>query len=144
MSNISQSLKLFLNLNVVQVIMAKRFDSKLSSHGISLNDFMILYHIGEAPEEKLRRTDLAEKIGLTASGITRMLLPLEKLGLVRREANSRDARVSYVKLAPGGKRILNDAIVTAEATAEQILNAPKTKKLDEIFRLLVELGGTVN
>ena len=144
MSNISQSLKLFLNLNVVQVIVAKRFDSKLSSHGISLNDFMILYHIGEAPEEKLRRTDLAEKIGLTASGITRMLLPLEKLGLVRREANSRDARVSYVKLAPAGKRILNDAIVTAEATAEQILNASKTKKLDEIFKLLVELGGTVN
>ena len=144
MSNISQSLKLFLNLNVVQVIMAKRFDSKLSSHGISLNDFMILYHIGEAPEEKLRRTDLAEKIGLTASGITRMLLPLEKLGLIRREANSRDARVSYVKLAPAGKRILNDAIVTAEATAEQILNAPKTKKLDEIFRIMVELGGTVN
>ena len=144
MSNISQSLKFFLNLNVVQVIMAKKFDSRLSSHGVSLNDFMILYHIAEAPEEKLRRTDLAEKIGLTASGITRMLLPLEKLGLVRREANSRDARVSYVKLAPAGKRILNDAIATAEATTEQILNASKTKKLDEIFKLLIDLGGTVN
>ena len=144
MSNITPPLKFFLNLNIVQVIMAKRFDSKLSSHGISLNDFMILYHIGEAPEEKLRRTDLAEKIGLTASGITRMLLPLEKLGLVRREANSRDARVSYVKLAPAGKRILNDAIVTAEATAEQILNPSRTKKLDEIFKLMIELGGTVN
>ena len=143
MSNISQSLKFFLNLNTVQLITAKRFDSKLSSHGISLNDFMILYHVGEAPDEKLRRTDLAEKIGLTASGITRMLSPLEKLGLVRREANSRDARVSYVKLAPAGKRILNEAIATAEAATEQILNLTKTKKLDDIARFLVELGGTI-
>ena len=143
MSTISQSLKFFFNLNIVQVITAKRFDSKLNSHGISLNDFMILYHIGEAPDEKLRRTDLAEKIGLTASGITRMLSPLEKLGLVRREANSRDARVSYVKLAPAGKRILNDAIATAEATAEQILNATRNKKLDDFSKTLLDLGGTV-
>lgn len=143
MSKITQSLKFFLNLNSVQIIIAKRFDSKLSGHGISLNDFMILYHIGEAPDEKLRRTDLAEKIGLTASGITRMLSPLEKLGLIRREANSRDARVSYVKLAPAGKRILNESITTAEGMAEQILNMTKTKKLDDISRILIELGGTI-
>ena len=143
MSSISQSLKFFLNLNTVQVLTAKRFDSKLSSHGISLNDFMILYHVGEAPDEKLRRTDLAEKIGLTASGITRMLSPLEKLGLVRREANSRDARVSYVKLAPAGKRILNEAIATAETATEQILSLTKTKKLDDIARFLIELGGII-
>lgn len=143
MSNISQSLKFFLNLNTVQLITAKRFDSKLNSHGISLNDFMILYHVGEAPDEKLRRTDLAEKIGLTASGITRILTPLEKLGLVRKEANSRDARVSYVKLAPAGKRILNEAITTAESTTEQILNLTRTKKLDDMARFLIELGGTI-
>ena len=143
MSSISQSLKFFLNLNTVQVLTAKRFDSKLSSHGISLNDFMILYHVGEATDEKLRRIDLAEKIGLTASGITRMLMPLEKLGLVRKEANSRDARVSYVKLAPAGKRILNEAIATAEATTEQILNSTKNRKVDDLSKILIELGGTI-
>lgn len=144
MSGISQSLKFFLNLSTVQIITAKRFDAKLSSHGISMNDFMILYHIGETKDEKLRRTDLAEKIGLTASGITRMLLPLEKLGLVRREANSRDARVSYVKLAPAGKRILNEAIATAEAASEQILSPVKNKKLDDFSKVLVDLGGMVD
>ena len=143
MSRISQSLKFFLNLNTVQVIIAKRFDLKLNSHGIGLNDFMILYHLGEAQDEKLRRTDLAEKIGLTASGVTRILSPLEKLGLVRKEANSRDARVSYVKLSPAGKRILNDAVATAEATTEQILAATKNKKMDDLVKIVIELGGTV-
>lgn len=139
----SPSLKLFLNLNVVQSIIAKRFDAKLSSHGLSLNDFLILSHVSTAPEEKLRRTDLAEKMGLTASGITRMLTPLERMGFVRREANSRDARVSYVKLAPAGKRILNDSLVTAETIAEQILASTKSKKVEDISKFLIELGGTI-
>jgi len=144
MSTISQSLQFFLNLNVVQALAVKRFDTKLSNHGISLNDFLILYHVSQAPEEKLRRMDLAEKIGLTASGVTRMLSPLEKIGLVRREANSRDARVSYVKLAPAGKRVLNDALATAESASDQILNSVKTKRTEDFNKFLLELGGTVH
>lgn len=143
MSNISVPLKFFLNLTTIQALNAKRFDARLSAHGISLNEFMILFHLGEAPDEKMRRVDLAEKIGLTASGITRMLTPLEKLGMVKREANSRDARVSYVKLANAGKRILTEAIATAEATAEQILVPVRSKKLDEMGKMLQEMGGTI-
>ncbi|MCF0041053.1 MarR family winged helix-turn-helix transcriptional regulator [Dyadobacter fanqingshengii] len=143
MSTITPSLKLFLNLTTVQALITKRFDSKLSSHGVSLNEFLILFHLGEAPDEKMRRVDLAEKIGLTASGITRMLTPLEKLGMVKREANSRDARVSYVKLANAGKRVLTEATATAEGLADQILSPVKTKKLDEISKMLLELGGTI-
>ena len=143
MSTITPSLKLFLNLTTVQALITKRFDAKLSSHGISLNEFLILFHLGEAPEEKMRRVDLAEKIGLTASGITRMLSPLEKLGMVKREANSRDARVSYVKLANAGKRILTDATATSELLSDQILSTVRTKKLDDISKMLVEMGGTI-
>ncbi|CAG5069191.1 Transcriptional regulator SlyA [Dyadobacter sp. CECT 9623] len=143
MAAISQSLKFFLNLTTAQTLTIKKFDSKLSSLGISLNEFMILYHLGEAPDEKLRRTDLAEKVGLTASGITRLLSPLEKLGMVKREANSRDARVSYVKLANAGKKILTEAIASAEATSEQILASVKTKKLEELSKMLFELGATI-
>lgn len=143
MSTISQELKLLLNLSIVQTIITKRFDARLQNHGVSLNEFMILHHLANAQDEKLRRTDVAEKVGLTASGITRMLSPLEKLGYVKREANSRDARVSYVKLANAGKKIYLEAIATAEATTGQIMTSVKSKKLDELQRMLVELGGTI-
>lgn len=143
MSTISQELKLFLNLTIVQTLTVKRFDSKLQNHGISLNEFMILHHLANAQDEKLRRTDVAEKVGLTASGITRMLSPLEKLGYVKREANSRDARVSYVKLANAGKKIYLEAIATAEATTEQIMTPVKTRKLDDLQKMLSELGATI-
>ena len=73
-----------------------------------------------------------------------MLLPIEKMGLIKKEANSRDARVSYVKLSPAGKRILNEAIATAEASTNQILTNVKTKKIEDLSKLLLELGGTIS
>jgi len=143
MEMISPSLKLFMNLAMIQAVTARRFDARLSLHGISLNDFMILFHLGKAPDEKLRRIDLADKIGLTASGVTRLLAPLEKIGLVQREANERDARVSYVKLVSGGKRVLAEAIATAEMVVHDLYPAVKERKLEALTKVLLELGGTI-
>src|ERR1700754_3728802 len=99
MSTINNSLKLVINLVRMDALLTRRFN-RLSIHGIGLTDFMILHLLHEEPGEKMRRSDLAEKIGLTASGVTRMLLPMEKAGLVDRESSERDARVSYAVLAP--------------------------------------------
>src|SRR3954469_12533813 len=98
------ALKFALDLSKIQTVIDRKFDGSLSLHGLSFNDFMILHHLSQAPENKLRRIDLADKMGVTASGVTRMLAPMEKIGLVSRETNERDARISYVVLANGGKR----------------------------------------
>src|SRR5699024_1061063 len=137
-------LKFFLNLTMIQAVNARRYDARLSTHGIGLNNFMILFHLGEAPDEKLRRIDLAEKIGLTASGVTRMLKTMEKIGLVQREKDPRDARVSNVKLAPGGKRVLKDAMASAERTSDELFRFVDDEKLKELSDVLVELGGTIS
>ena len=86
-----------LNIVKIQSLLSKKFNA-LNMHGISLKDYMILHILNNATGNRLRRIDLAEKTGLTASGITRLLLPLEKIGLITKENNDRDARVSYVKL----------------------------------------------
>ena len=137
MSTINHSLKLLLNLAKMQAVMSRRFDG-LSIHGIGFTDFAILYLLHQAPGGRLRRTDLAEKAGLTASGITRMLLPLEKTGLVAREASERDARVSYAALTPAGRHIYEEARETANAIAKEIVPAEITRNqsLTELFKLL--------
>lgn len=89
----------------------------------------------------MRRVDLADKVGLTASGITRLLAPMEKVGLIKREANERDARVSFVVLAPGGKRKLAESLENAEALAKDLLSAAKAKNVSELNETLVDLGG---
>jgi DNA-binding MarR family transcriptional regulator len=89
----------------------------------------------------MRRIDLAEKVGLTASGVTRLLAPMEKVGLVRREKNADDARVSEVSLAPGGKTRLENALEYAELLAEDLTPPGKAKKLEECSELLMMLSG---
>lgn len=45
---------------------------------------------------------------------------MEKIGLVKREQNQLDARVSYVAIAAGGKRKLAEALEDAEDVATQL------------------------
>lgn len=137
---ISQPLTFFIELTKAKTVVARRFDNRLSFHGLGFTDFIILYHLNEALHGKLRRIDLAEKVGLTASAVTRLLLPMEKIGLVSREANKNDARISYVVLAPGGKRLLQESLEEAESLASDLLPEGAAKK--EMIELLVNLGKT--
>lgn len=131
-----------MNLAKVQAVISRRFD-RLNIHGIGFNDFMILYLLQQSTDVKMRRIDLADQIGLTASGITRMLLPMEKIGLVTREANERDARVSYVVLTSAGKQLFADAEKTASTLASEIVPALKPKDFNLLTDLLTSLGGNI-
>jgi DNA-binding MarR family transcriptional regulator len=87
----------------------------------------------------MRRVDLAERIGLTASGITRMLIPMEKIGLVERDVSAQDARVSFVMLAPGGKRLLTEAQERAEILAEELFPQESIKKIETFNETLASI-----
>lgn len=139
---ISNELLFLININKLQSIISRKFDT-LSVHGLGFNDFVILYILSTASEDKMRRIDLAEKIGLTASGVTRLLNPLEKIGLVSRETNERDARVSYVVITPNGKKIFEEARATAENITKDILPSKNIKSLRIISELLFDLGGNI-
>jgi DNA-binding MarR family transcriptional regulator len=110
-------------------------------HGIGFTDFVILYLLSQAAGGRMRRIDLAEKVGITASGVTRILLPMEKTGLVTREAAERDARVSFVVLTEGGRRIFEEAKVTANQLAKEIVPNSKMKNVQVLSELFGELAG---
>lgn len=124
MKTTSKNLQLILNLAKVQAIISRRFDNSLG--GISFNEFIIMYHLSQAPDKKLSRTDLSEKLGLTASGITRLLLPMEKIGLIKRAAHETDARMSWILLGSGGKEKLSDAM---DRVGYLIENSPELDQL---------------
>ncbi|BFO66432.1 MarR family winged helix-turn-helix transcriptional regulator [Chryseobacterium sp. KCF3-3] len=139
---ISTELLFLININKLQSVIARKFDS-LSVHGLGFNDFVILYVLYSSTESRMRRIDLAEKIGLTASGVTRLLNPLEKIGLVSRETNERDARVSYVVITPNGKKIFEEAKLSAENITKEILSSKKGKSLRMVNEFLFDLGGNI-
>ncbi len=127
----NKHLKLLMSINRLNSLANRRFGVQ----GLSLSEFMILSALEATPEEKLRPVDLAEKMGLTASGITRMLLPMEKIGLIKRVADKTDARVSYAAIAPSGKRILSEAQERADLVGEEIVSSNK-HIVEDIKKLL--------
>ena len=127
----SKSLLAIVDLARLGALLPRRFESGLPG-GLGFNDFMILFHLHQSSSGKLRRLDLAEKLGLTASGITRLVAPLEKLGIVRREESEHDGRVVYVALAPGGKRLFAEAIETAEHNSEKIIPRERADAYQEL------------
>jgi DNA-binding MarR family transcriptional regulator len=81
----------------------------IAEHGLTLNDYEVLLQLAQAPERQLRRVDLAARVILTASGITRLLEGLEHGGYVERGVCESDARVSYAVLTAAGLAKLREA-----------------------------------
>jgi DNA-binding MarR family transcriptional regulator len=81
-------------------------------HGLTLNDYEVLLHLSHAEERSMRRVDLAERVVLTASGITRLLEGLEEAGYVCKRHCSSDARVTYAHLTDDGLAKLREAATT--------------------------------
>ena len=81
-------------------------------HGLTLNDYEVLLHLSHADGGMMRRVDLAQTVLLTASGITRLLEGLERVGLVCKQTCPSDARVSYARLTDAGAQKLSEAAVT--------------------------------
>lgn len=80
-----------------------------TEHGLTVVGYEALLLLSEAQERAMRRIDLARGLGLTASGVTRLLDGLEREGLVEKRNCSVDARVSYAALTDAGAERLERA-----------------------------------
>ncbi len=122
MNKISKKMSFIMNLWTLNTIISKKIDSKLGAiHGISFTEYMVLFHLKNSDAKSMRRIDLAQTLGLTASGVTRLLSPMEKIGLIQKEVNKRDARVSLVRITISGEGILNDATLGLEEASNSLL-----------------------
>jgi DNA-binding MarR family transcriptional regulator len=117
----------------------KRLDQYLSAQGISLSEYQVLDALAAAPGQQLRRIDLAETVGLSASGVTRLLNPMEKIGLVRKELSPRDARVSLVALTEAGSRTLQDSQSRVAQCADLVFQSLDTQQRGQLAKLITHL-----
>ena len=132
--------ELIFSISQIHSKMQGIIDGQLSYHGLSFSEYLVIHHLSNAPSQCMRRIDLASKVGLTASGITRMLNPMEKSGIVQKETNSRDARVSLVKLTTAGKRLYKETTPGLEQASEILfkhLSEKQRNQLAEIFDKLI-------
>lgn len=83
-----------------------------TEHSLSLPAYEVLAHLSDAPEHRLRMSDLAACAVLTPSGLTRLVDKLAQEGLVERARCSADARVVYAVLTDAGAARLAEAYPT--------------------------------
>ncbi len=106
----SAELDAWVGLLRAHAAVTRQFNRELiEGHGLTINDFEVLLHLRSADGGRLRRVDLAGRVLLTASGITRLLDGLEKSGLVCKASCSADARVTYAEITDAGRSILAGA-----------------------------------
>ena len=88
-------------------------DAELSAEcDLPLGSYEVLLHLHNAPNYQLRMTDLAERVLLSRSGLTRLVDKLVAEGLVTREVCETDLRVNYATLTDAGYDRLKKAAPT--------------------------------
>ncbi|WP_369390290.1 MarR family winged helix-turn-helix transcriptional regulator [Streptomyces sp. CG1] len=99
--------------------------------------YSVLANLSEAPDRRLRMTDLAEKLKITRSRLTYAVTRLERDGLVRRENCRWDKRSSIAVLTDEGMAVLERTapghVAVVRATLFDRLTPEQVGQLEEIF-----------
>lgn len=82
----------------------------LEERGLTTSEFGVLLRLARSPGERLRMTDLAAQVGLSTSGLTRLVDRLERDDLVKRESCPSDRRGAFAVLTDEGRARMQEAI----------------------------------
>lgn len=99
------------------IAVTRRFPELLNrvlqaKHGLTMTDYEILVQLSEAPERRMRMSDLAAVALLSRSRLSHQFTRMERAGLVAREECPGDRRGAYAVLTEVGW----DTLVTAAPT----------------------------
>ena len=123
LSKQSISVESFVSLVRAYTHAVRELNAQLAAdHGLTISDYEVLLRLSRAPDQRMRRVDLAGQVLLTASGITRLLDGLEQHGFVARAACDSDRRVVYAVLTNDGLAKLQRASETHVAQIEDYFN----------------------
>lgn len=90
--------------------LVRDLDAQLEAeHGLSLSAYEVLLLLAEAPQGRLRMSELAESSLLSLSGMTRLVDRLVGAGHVERERCAEDRRGLWARLTPAGADLFRRA-----------------------------------
>lgn len=78
--------------------------------GLPLAEYDALVNLAIAPDRRLRMSELADRLVISRSGVTRLVDRLEAQALVTRSTCTPDGRGAYAVVTPAGLARLRDAV----------------------------------
>jgi len=110
-------------------------DSDLVGHDLSLADYEVLAQLSDAPNRRMRMSELAELAMLSKSRLSHRMKVMEKAGWVRRELCSEDKRGSWATMTDKGFKAI-------AAAAPSHVDSVRKRFLDQIsIKEQAELAG---
>ncbi len=83
-------------------LLMRQLDRDLNAHGLSGHDYEILVELSEAPDQRLRMTELADATSQSRSRLSHQISRMENRGLVRRDECEGDKRGTFAVLTAEG------------------------------------------
>jgi len=111
-------------------------DELLATHGLNLGEYLVMVQLSEQPDHRLRMCDLATRLHLSPSGLTRRLEHMVREGYVKREPDTADRRVINAVLTDEGYARLVEAAPTH-------VEGVRTHLLDHLSRAQIRQLGSV-
>lgn len=109
----------------------------VSAQGLSLNQFEVLTWLRRAGKRGLRMSDLASRVVLSPSGVTRAVDQLERKGLVERCVFEGDKRGYLATLTAEGRALLRRATgVHVRGVREHFLDHLSRTELEHLATAL--------
>lgn len=124
----------------------RRLEAELmSEEDLPLASYDVLVQLTEAPDRRLRMTELAGAVLLSRSGLTRLVDRLTRDGLVTRQACEDDARGTYAVLTPDGLvRLRKAAKIHLRGVEEHMTGRLSDTELATLTALLDRLEGDLD
>src|ERR1700735_885205 len=83
-------------------LLLRQLDRELAEHGLNGRDYEILVELSEAPEHRLRMTELADATSQSRSRLSHQVTRMESRGLIRRDDCEGDKRGTFAVLTAAG------------------------------------------
>lgn len=127
-------------LRAYKVVKEKLDDALRASLPLTIAELDVLWVVHEVGGGRLRYIDLAKKVQLSQSRVSRQVVTLEEKGYLTREATASDRRATYAVITDLGRHILAEADEPLwRAWHEHFLHHIRPEELGTFTRIMEDL-----
>jgi DNA-binding MarR family transcriptional regulator len=113
-----------------------------AEHDLALTEYDVLLRLAREDDGALRMTDLADRVLMSPSGLTRLVDRLATRGMVDRREDPEDGRVALASITSRGRRALRNAARThLRGIREHFTGKLTQAQLDQIASALEAVTG---
>jgi DNA-binding MarR family transcriptional regulator len=132
-------LQVHLRLARCRNLMMREMRRSVERWNLTMPQFDVLAELARAPEQGFTFVELSRLLLVTSGNLTGIIDRLEEYGLVKREAEASDRRVTRMRLTPLGRRRIEDILPQHAADVAQVLSVMPRERLALLNDLLGEL-----